>query len=77
MQEGVNRFSLTEEPFSLASGWGSGGKTDENLKAVHNDKYIGRKNYINCKPLQNFMRTNLRNKKKKTNIFLPDMWLVM
>lgn len=46
MQEGGRQRSLRKVPFSLARGWGSGGKTDENLKAVY--KYIDVMISVHC-----------------------------
>lgn len=40
MQEGMSLCSLEASTLSLASGWGSGGKTEVNLKAVTYDKHI-------------------------------------
>lgn len=39
MHDGVSLCSLETVCLSLASGWGSGGKTDVNLKAANYDKH--------------------------------------
>ena len=47
IQVEVSLFNLGTALFSLARGWGSGGKTDVNLKAVNIDQRIASMIYAN------------------------------